>query len=92
MKVVFRNFQNMTRIKVSVSVDCGIMSTGKRIVGGSETEVNEYPWIVALYKKGRTYPYCGGSLINSKLTLKFSLLESLLCSFQVDYHRRALSG
>ena len=71
--VVFHHHLNMT----SVSLECGVTSIGKRIVGGSETEVNEYPWMVALYKKGRTYPYCGGSLINTKLTHKFSLFESL---------------
>ena len=35
------------------------------MVGGSKTEVNEYPWMVALYKRGRSLPSCGGSLINS---------------------------
>ena len=35
------------------------------MVGGSKTEVNEYPWLVALYKRGRSLPSCGGSLINS---------------------------
>jgi len=35
------------------------------VVGGDKTDVNEYPWMVALYKRGRTLPSCGGSLINS---------------------------
>lgn len=45
--------------------ECGIKNQGKRVVGGSNTQVNEYPWMVALYKSGRTRPSCGGSLINS---------------------------
>jgi len=45
---------------------CGIKNVGKRVVGGANTEVNEYPWMVALYKRGRSLPSCGGSLINSK--------------------------
>jgi len=45
--------------------ECGIKNKGKRVVGGSKTEVNEYPWMVALYKRGRSLPSCGGSLINS---------------------------
>jgi len=36
------------------------------VVGGANTEVNEYPWMVALYKRGRSLPSCGGSLINSR--------------------------
>ena len=36
-----------------------------RIVGGQESEVNEYPWQVALYNTPQlSYPACGGSLIS----------------------------
>ena len=36
-----------------------------RIVGGQESEVNEYPWQVALYNSPKlSYPACGGSLIS----------------------------
>jgi len=45
--------------------ECGVKNAGKRVVGGSATEVNEYPWMIALYKRGRSLPSCGGSLINS---------------------------
>ena len=39
------------------------MRTAK-IVGGKESEVNEYPWQVALYTPQLSYPKCGGSLIS----------------------------
>ena len=34
------------------------------MVGGQNTEVNEYPWMVALKKEGGS-PSCGASLLNS---------------------------
>ncbi|CAL4072470.1 unnamed protein product, partial [Meganyctiphanes norvegica] len=40
-----------------------------RIVGGSETDVNEYPWQVALVNKGDTFVFCGGTLINDRYVL-----------------------
>ena len=38
----------------------------RRIVGGTMTEVNGYPWMVALHHTKQAQPYCGGSLINSR--------------------------
>ncbi|GLH05764.1 Trypsin-7 [Gryllus bimaculatus] len=38
-----------------------------RIVGGQETQVNQYPWMAKLFYRGRFY--CAGSLINSKYVL-----------------------
>ncbi|KAL7289319.1 hypothetical protein TKK_0017249 [Trichogramma kaykai] len=46
---------------------CGITNKQKRIVGGVETQVNEYPWVALLLYRGRFY--CGGSVINSKYVL-----------------------
>ncbi|KAJ8687239.1 hypothetical protein QAD02_023033 [Eretmocerus hayati] len=46
---------------------CGIANKMTRIVGGHETEVNEYPWVALLMYKGRFY--CGASVINSKYVL-----------------------
>ena len=34
------------------------------MVGGENTQVNEYPWMVALKKEGSS-PACGASLLNS---------------------------
>jgi len=43
---------------------CGIPNRVNRIVGGMETEVNEYPWQVYLGEIG-----CGGSLIDDRTVL-----------------------
>lgn len=43
--------------------DCGLTNKNIRIVGGQETEVNEYPWMALLMYRGQFY--CGGTLINS---------------------------
>ncbi|XP_077289421.1 trypsin-1-like [Arctopsyche grandis] len=46
---------------------CGQTNTRKRIVGGQETQVNEYPWMTLLLYNGQFY--CGGSLINDRYIL-----------------------
>jgi len=46
---------------------CGIKRT-TRIVGGSETEINEYPWMVAVADAGENQ-FCGGTLIASQWVL-----------------------
>jgi len=46
---------------------CGLAQRRSRIIGGSETEVNEYPWMVALFHWGRVH--CGGALINNQWVL-----------------------
>ncbi|XP_064212266.1 trypsin-1 [Tribolium castaneum] len=43
---------------------CGLTYKNKRIVGGVETLINEYPWMTALTYNNRFY--CGASVINSK--------------------------
>ncbi|CAL4123589.1 unnamed protein product, partial [Meganyctiphanes norvegica] len=44
---------------------CGRVNRASRIIGGIETEVNEYPWQVALLSSASsTRPFCGGSIIN----------------------------
>ncbi|XP_043470163.1 trypsin-1-like [Leptopilina heterotoma] len=49
------------------SCDCGLTNKQHRIVGGVETQVNEYPWMALLFHKGRFY--CGASVINSRYVL-----------------------
>ncbi|XP_068231254.1 transmembrane protease serine 9-like [Palaemon carinicauda] len=43
---------------------CGTVNRGIRIVGGVETQINEYPWQVAIVYAGTNDVFCGGSLLN----------------------------
>jgi len=53
---------------VAGSCKCGIKKVGTRIVGGSPTEVNEYPWMAGLSSSQETsFGYnCGGALVASQ--------------------------
>jgi len=55
-----------TTAPASSCAKCGLKTQGRRVVGGEDTEVNEYPWMVGLYTRTGSLPSCGGSLINSK--------------------------
>ncbi|KAF6213201.1 hypothetical protein GE061_010917 [Apolygus lucorum] len=46
---------------------CGLTNKKNRIVGGKETEINEYPWMCLLTYHGEFY--CGGTLINHRYVL-----------------------
>ncbi|XP_066942679.1 transmembrane protease serine 9-like [Macrobrachium rosenbergii] len=48
---------------------CGTVNRATRIVGGVETEVNEYPWQAAIVYAGTNTVFCGGSLLNNELVL-----------------------
>jgi len=50
---------------------CGHVNRATRIVGGVETEVNEYPWMAQmLYKSYKKFiHWCGGSIINKRWIL-----------------------
>ena len=67
---------------------CGVANRATRIIGGSETEVNEYPWQVRLVYPG--YPgsdskTCGGSIISAQhiLTAAHCTQEPLSSYLQV---------
>ena len=47
------------------TAECGTRNSLKRVVGGAESQVNEYPWMVGLKMSGNSYPSCGASLLNS---------------------------
>lgn len=47
--------------------ECGVINKQNRIVGGQETEVNQYPWMALLLYSGRFY--CGATLINDRYVL-----------------------
>nr|XP_017005930.2 trypsin-1 [Drosophila takahashii] len=49
---------------------CGIANIQKRIVGGQETEVHQYPWVAMLLYGGRFY--CAASLLNDQFLLTAS--------------------
>ncbi|XP_069702853.1 trypsin-1-like [Periplaneta americana] len=49
---------------------CGIVNKRVRIIGGQETQVNQYPWMAQLLYNNRFY--CGASLINSMYVLTAS--------------------
>merc|ERR1712106_41366 len=66
---------------------CGLAQRETRIVGGQETEVNEYPWQVALVRKGQSAPNCGGSLISSQW-----ILTARHCTMNPVYVAQALLG
>ena len=63
-------FPFLLRILISFlegSCYCGLAERGTRIVGGVDTEVNEYPWQAGLVTRGQhDYVWCGGSLISSR--------------------------
>ena len=71
---------------------CGLAERAKRIVGGQDTEVNEYPWQAGLVTRGeRDFVWCGGTLISSKwvLTAAHCTADRSALSIEVRSH---LSG
>jgi len=48
---------------------CGLAKPKKRIVNGTEADINEYPWQVGIVEKGQTTVFCGGSLISDQWVL-----------------------
>ncbi|XP_066973537.1 trypsin-1-like [Macrobrachium rosenbergii] len=52
--------------------NCGVVNRLARIVGGTQTGINEYPWQVALISTRSTRPFCGGSLISAGWVLTAS--------------------
>merc|ERR1719397_1677258 len=56
---------------------CGVKKKGSRIVGGTETEVNEYPWMTAIVSAQGERQFCGGSLVAAEW-----VLTAAHCMFQ----------
>jgi secreted trypsin-like serine protease len=48
-------------------IECGMARTRRRIIGGTETAILEFPWMAALKYNGRFY--CGAALINNLYVL-----------------------
>lgn len=45
---------------------CGVRGRNNRIVGGTATLPNEYPWVAALWRMDIGRIYCGAAVISSK--------------------------
>jgi len=60
---------------------CGMTRAGKRnrIVGGSETEKNEYPWQVGLVGVDEKAPFCGGVILSTK-----TILTAAHCTWELE--------
>jgi len=64
--------------------DCGGVNRPNRIVGGTETAKNEYPWQVGLVSAAGQKPFCGGSIISAKTVLTAAhCIEDLSSANQV---------
>merc|ERR1740137_405685 len=50
---------------LAAGCECGLANRVTRIVGGVETETNEYPWQVGLVSPSSAVPFCGGSILSS---------------------------
>nr|QHB21570.1 venom S1 protease 25 [Platymeris rhadamanthus] len=60
----------ITRAKKKTSCRCGWSNKSpKRIVGGNEAGINEYPFIVLLMETKTRFPFCGGSIITTRHVL-----------------------
>ncbi|XP_063602634.1 transmembrane protease serine 9-like [Penaeus indicus] len=55
---------------------CGQVNRANRIVGGVETEVNEYPWMVSLVNGNGYYHFCGGSIISSQWVVTAAIMNT----------------
>merc|ERR1719233_831297 len=62
-------YQGYAGVCKEVECKCGLAKRSTRIVGGEETEVNEYPWQVGLVDAGSSDVWCGGSLISNRWIL-----------------------
>merc|ERR1712183_853321 len=48
---------------------CGIAQRATKIVGGQETEVNEWPWQIGMVWSGSSSVFCGGTVISDEWIL-----------------------
>lgn len=48
-------------------VVCGVRGRNQKIVGGSETLPNEYPWVAGLFKQNKLY--CGATIVTPNYLL-----------------------
>ncbi|XP_068205397.1 uncharacterized protein [Palaemon carinicauda] len=82
MKVYFRTSSSQMRRKgfsctVTASEYCSTVNRVSRIVGGVETEVNEYPWQAVFVRNGTNDVICGGVLLTDML-----IFTTVTCSIK----------
>ncbi|CAL4124214.1 unnamed protein product, partial [Meganyctiphanes norvegica] len=64
---------------------CGQANKASRIVGGVETEVNEYPWQAAMIYSGYTQVFCGASVIGTKHILTAAHCTQAVTDYSLSY-------
>jgi len=81
------------RAQFDSSCRCG-QKSGSRIVGGTTTDVNEWPWQVALMYGSQQF--CGGSLINNRYVLTAAHcidgLSASALTIRLGEHRISITG
>lgn len=69
---------------------CGVRGRNQKIVGGSETNPNEYPWVAGLFKQNKLY--CGATVISNRYLLTVCLSLSLIRFLCLIYCFHSLLG
>jgi len=64
---------------------CGQVNRASRIVNGTETEVNEYPWQAAMVYKYSSSVFCGASVIGSKHILTAAHCTQAVTDYNINY-------
>ena len=54
---------------IAAGCQCGVPNRSTKIINGTETELNEYPWMVGMSMSGSISPLCGGALISDQYVL-----------------------
>ena len=80
MKIWYQRFE-FAIVQISPDVPCGVVA--HRIVGGSEAERHSIPWQVGLVQQGRSYPFCGGTLIGSSHVISAAHCTEGISDFNV---------
>ncbi|XP_039441110.2 CLIP domain-containing serine protease B15-like [Culex pipiens pallens] len=75
--------------ELASSQQCGSLTMSDNIVGGEETELDEYPWVAALaYSNGRDSKFqCGGSLISDRYVVTAAHCFQSNSKWKLDFVR-----
>jgi len=64
---------------------CGQANAASRIVNGTETAENQYPWQAAMVYSGTSSVFCGGSVIGSKHILTAAHCTQAVTDYSLKY-------